>query len=149
MISKMVEYDKEVFCSLLNYHRTDRFNGIKLEKDGYIVAMVGFDDWTANSVQIHVWSAFPGAITRRFIVECLEYVYITNGRGIVIGVTACNNVAALELNRRIGFRRVHTIKDGYALGTDLAIQEMRHEECRWLRKREVLGGRKVGNSSYS
>lgn len=149
MISKMLEYDKELFCKLLDYHRTERFNGIKIEKDGDIAAMVGFDDWTANSVQIHIWSAFPGAITRKFISECLVYAYITNGRGIVIGVTACNNVAALELNRRIGFRRVHTIKDGYALGTDLAIQEMRREECRWLRKREVLGGRKEFNTSYS
>lgn len=142
----MTDVDKALFCSLLNYFRTVRFTGIKKLSDGELVAMVGYDDWTSNSVQMHVWLKNARALDRTFIRECFRYPFETVGVGIVIGVTPCNNVAALELNRRLGYRRLLTVKDGFALGTDLAIQEMRREECRWLTRR-VTHGRKERRTS--
>lgn len=138
----MTDTDKKVFCKLLDYHKTEQLKGIKqVEEDGRITAIVGFDDWTANSAQMHVWIESPQAMNRTLIVECLRYLFITCDRGIAIGVTPCNNEPALEFNRRLGFNRLVTIKDGYALGTDIAIQELRRENCRWLRMR-VPSGRK-------
>lgn len=147
MIVAMTDVDKALLCSLLSYYRTVRLRGIKRVVAGELLAMVGFDDWTSNSVQMHVWLKNPHAISRDLICECFRYAYEVANVGIVIGVTPCNNTAALELNRRLGFRRVYTLKDGFALGTDLAIQELRREECRWLRHREVPSGRQIRYST--
>lgn len=143
----MDDADKLHFSALLSYHRTTQFKGIKqVEEDGRRSAMVGFDDWTANSAQMHVWIENPKAMNRQLIRECLHYLFITCDRGIAIGVTPCNNVASLEFNRKLGFEHLLTIKDGYALGTDIAIQELRREKCRWLRMR-VPSGREEQHTS--
>lgn len=135
------------FCDKLAYHKTDRFKGVKqVEADGHRSIMVGFDDWTGNSAQMHVWIESPKALNRTVIIECMHYLFITCNRGIAIGVTPCNNIAALEFNRRIGFKRLLTIKDGDALGTDIAIQELRREDCRWLKMR-IPSGREVEYTS--
>lgn len=132
MIRAMTDVEKFTFCSLLDYHRTVRFRGIVRAISGNIVAMVGFDDFTYNSCQMHVWSIGPGGLSRVFISECFRYVFDVCGLGIAITVIPCHNAASLELTRRLGFTRLLTIPDGYALGTDLAIQEMRRDTCRWL-----------------
>lgn len=130
MITKMDSMDKARFSELISYHRTVRFRGIKRVIDNEIVAMVGFDDWTPNSVQMHVWSS--RGLSRDFISECFRYAF--SYVGIAFTTVRCNNTASLELTRRLGFRQILIVKDGYALGTDLAIQEMRREECRWIRQ---------------
>ena len=81
---------------------------------------------------MHIWVDSPKALTRKYIQEVFNYVFTTCGVGVAIGVTPCNNTRALELNKRVGFVEVCRIKDGYALGTDSAIQVMRREECRWI-----------------
>lgn len=146
-ILPMNDIDIMHFCNLLDYHKTDRFKGIKqVEADGHRSIMVGFDDWTHNSAQMHVWIESPKALNRTMIFECMYYFFITCNRGLAIGVTPCNNIASLEFNRRMGFKRLLTIKDGYALGTDLAIQELRRENCRWLKER-IPSGRKEQHTS--
>lgn len=145
MIEPMNFHDKERFCELLSVHRTSHFRGIKkTSPDVGITAMVGFDNWAPNSVFIHVWILGPKYLSRSFIRECLSYAFETCGVGIVIGVTPCNNAAALELNRRIGFNLLLTVKDGYALGIDTAVQELRKEDCRWLTK--VPNGQELSTS---
>lgn len=132
MIRAMNSVDTAVFCDLLSYHRTVRFRGLVSIIDGKRRAMVGYDDFTENSAQGHIWVGGKNGLTANFLRECFTYAYITCNLGLLITVVRCNNAASLELTQRLGFRRILTIKDGYALGTDLAIQEMRREECRWL-----------------
>ncbi len=132
MIRSMTDVEKAKFSDLISYHRTVRFRGIVRVVDNDIRAMVGFDDFTHTLCQMHVWSRGPGGLSRLFITECFRYAFDTCGLLLVISTVACNNAASLELTRKLGFRRILTIKDGYGLGTDLAIQEMRREECRWL-----------------
>jgi RimJ/RimL family protein N-acetyltransferase len=143
MIAAMSEWDKDLLCGNLDYHRTDRLRGIKRVIDSEIVAMVGFDDFTANSVQAHIWIKRPHGFSKLFIQEVFRYAFEICDLGIVITVVPCHNTASLELTRRLGFDRVLTIKDGYALGTDLAIQEMRREKCRWFRQLEVPFGQQI------
>lgn len=140
MIRAMTDAEKSVFCKLNSYYPTTRFKGIIRIVGEKRMAMVGFDDFTYNSCQMHIAMRNAHGLSRYFIGECFRYVFQTCNLGLVIGVTPCNNTRALELNRRLGFRRILTIQDGYALGTDLAIQEMRREECRWLTKRIVPNG---------
>lgn len=137
MIRAMTDDERVVFCKLLDYHPTERFRGITRINGRYPSGMVGFDDFTASSCQIHVWLADAHAVSKDLICESFGYIFNQLNLMLVIGITPCNNAAALRLNERIGFKRTYTVKDGYAPGVDLAIQELRKEDCRWLRGRQI------------
>lgn len=144
-ITAMTVVDCCLFSALLKQDITPGFKGVKLVDGDLIEAMTGYDLWSPNSVQMHIWVKAGHSLTRNFIRECFRYPFVQCGKGIVIGVTVGNNVAALELNRRIGFVVKYRVKDGWELGTDLVIQELRREECRWLGP-EVSNVRKCASS---
>jgi hypothetical protein len=101
--------------------------------DGSIGAMVGYDNWTPNLVQMHIWIKNPEVyLSREFVQEAFRYPFIQGDRALVIGVTPGDNVRALEFNRKIGFIETYRVKDGWSPGTDMVIQEMRREACRWI-----------------
>jgi hypothetical protein len=128
--------DLAEFMSATSYVPTQNFKGIKLTTvDGELRAMVGYDFWTHNAVQMHIWIKHPEAyLDREFIQEAFSYPF-NNGRNLVIGVTPGDNKRALEFNRKIGFVETYRVKDGWSLGTDMVIQEMRLDQCRWLPRR--------------
>lgn len=134
-------------CRYLDYHRTERLRGITKLSDGMPVVLLGFDDFAPNSVQMHVWIKEAQYFTRDFLRAAFSYPFEELNLGIVFTVVACNNELALNITRKAGFKRIVTVKDGYALGTDLAIQEMRRETCRWLRR--VPNGKQIGHASNS
>jgi hypothetical protein len=141
------EEDKKFFYDVLDYDGTSYFRGFKkLNAQGEIIAMMGYDDWTKNSVQFHIWSRNPKAIDRQFLREAFGYPFCQVGVNLAIGITPCNNEAALKFNLGVGFKRTYTIKDGYDIGVDLAVQEMRKEDCPWINGRK-WNGRKA--SRYS
>ena len=134
IIEATLPAENTVFGCIVGLVIGQEFRGIKLVNSAnQVVAIAGFDHWHPNSAAIHIWIRNPGDLRRKFIREVFNYVFVTCNKGVVLGATPCNNVAALELNRRIGFRVVARIKDGWELGTDLAIQELRKEDCRWIK----------------
>lgn len=128
------EQDNETFCSLVQYLPTRNFRGIKLVRDGSIVAMAGYDHWTPNSVEMHSLILDKKGMTKSFLREIFWFPFEFAQKGLVVGVTPSDNAAALELNRKLGFRQVYTLKDGWSTGVDMIIQEMRREDCKWLLK---------------
>lgn len=133
MITQTNKEENEKFCRLVSYSPSVNFKAIKLEIDDIIWAIVGYDHWTPNAVQMHSWiNPNIKRLNKGFIRECLRYPFEIGKRGLVIGVTPGDNAPALEFNRRIGFKEVYRIKDGWALGTDMVIQELRREACRWI-----------------
>jgi len=123
--------DLQQFCDIISLRFGDDLRGIKLVTDKGIEVMTGFDNWTPNSVQMHIWSG--GRLTRKYLQEVFKYVFITCDKMLAIGITSGDNSAALDFNRRVGFRKVYEIKDGWDLGTSMVIQELRKHECIWLR----------------
>jgi hypothetical protein len=127
--------DAKFFHHVTGYVPTLGFNGMKLtDVTGRILAMVGFDFWTPNAVQMHIYIQSPKYMTRKFIREVFNYAFITCGRGLVIGVTPSDNAPALEFNRRIGFVEKFRVEGGWSEDVDMVLQEMRAVDCRWLRK---------------
>lgn len=118
-------------CRCTGLVPTPHIKGVAQVIDGQTVAVVGYDRWTENSVEMHIWIH---RMTPGFVRAAFEYPFIQAGKGLVIGVTPGNNAAALALNKRLGFKVVHTIKDGNSVGEDLVIQEMRKKDCRWIRR---------------
>jgi RimJ/RimL family protein N-acetyltransferase len=124
----------ELMCRLLPYNPTSGLRGIIHRKGAHLLAVTGFDNWTENSVFLHVWSAGPKAWSRLYLQEIFRYCFEICNKGLAIAITQGDNARTLEFCRRVGFVETHRIRDGWKLGTDLVIQEMRREECRWLRR---------------
>jgi hypothetical protein len=130
IIEAATQRDLEIFCDLVSYQITPSLRGIKLVDGTEVIACAGFDYWTPNSAQMHIWVG--RILTRRFIKEVFTYLFVTNKKELAIGVTPGDNKAALDFNRRIGFRKVYEVKDGWDLGTSMVIQELRKHECIWI-----------------
>jgi RimJ/RimL family protein N-acetyltransferase len=127
--------DIQLFIEATSYNPTSQFKAIVMKVDGEIQAMTGYDYWTPNAVQMHIWIKHPEAyLSKEFIQESFGYPF-SSGRNLVIGVTPGDNERALSFNQKIGFKEKYRIKDGWSLGTDMVIQEMRLDECRWLSRR--------------
>lgn len=132
MIEAANDADIQLFIEATSYKPTAQFKAIVLKVGGEIHAMAGYDFWTPNAVQMHIWIKHPEAyLSREFIQEGFGYPF-GSGRNLVIGVTPGDNERALAFNQKIGFVEKYRIKDGWSLGTDMVIQEMRRENCRWL-----------------
>lgn len=113
---------------------TDRFRAIEAIDDaGEIHGMVGFDLWTANSVQMHVAIESP-AVLRSLLGPGFEYPFGQCGRGVVTAVVAEGNPRSLTLVPRLGFSEVARVKDGWETGKALVLFEMRKENCKWIRR---------------
>lgn len=140
MIEAANEADIQQFLEATSYSPTANFKAITMRDEaGEILAMAGYDFWTPNAVQMHSWMKHREAyLSKEFLQEAFGYAFV-GGRSLVIGVTPGDNTRALEFNRRLGFKETYRVKDGWSLGTDMVIQELRRDECRWLSRREDYG----------
>lgn len=137
-IAKLGNWETLKFLNCISYSPTGGFKTIGQLDGDDVIAAVGYDHWTPNSVQMHIWIPHPERVTRSFIQEGFRYPFLMCGRGLVVGLTPSNNSAALHFNRRVGFKEVYRMKDAWDLGTDVVVQEMRREDCRWLRRSREL-----------
>lgn len=110
------------------------FRGISaVDKNRRLLGVIGFDYWTPSSVQMHVWYASPMALRGGvFLKEAFTYAFVTNKRKVAFGVIPSDNEKALKFIWHVGFKEVARLKDGWDVGTDMVINEMRPEFCRWL-----------------
>jgi ribosomal protein S18 acetylase RimI-like enzyme len=107
--------------------------GIEAVDDvGEVRGMVVFDHWTPAAAQVHVALESMSA-ARALLFEAFGYLFKQHGRSVAIGITPAENTRAMRLNRHLGFRVHHLIRDGWAPGQDLAVLELRRENCRFLR----------------
>ena len=107
--------------------------GITAEHDGKIQAVCIFDSWSPNSCMIHIWIANPFVLKHGFAEEVFKFVF-DSGRELIIGNTPSDNPKALKFIKNIGFKEVFRVKDGFAIGVDYVITEMRKSECRYLKE---------------
>ncbi len=115
---------------------TQDFRAVEVVKAGRILGMVGYCEWAPNSARLH------GAVESPWVIKYLlrpgfSYPFQEVGVGLLIGITPANALNAVKFNRHLGFREAHRIKEGWGVGVDLIVFEMRREECRWL-KPELL-----------
>ncbi len=110
---------------------TRDLRAVEVVKAGRILGMVGYCDWAPNSARLHVAVESPWVI-KYLLGPGFSYPFQEVGVGLLIGITPANAVKAVKFNRHLGFREAHRIKDGWGVGVDLIVFEMRREECRWL-----------------
>lgn len=111
---------------------TDDMNGIAAYRDDLIVAAVGLESWSYNSVTIHIAVEDPLVFKHGYAEEVFDYIFNTCDKGVVIGVTPEHNVKALKFNKHVGLEEIYRISDGYDIGIDYVVQELRKENCRYI-----------------
>lgn len=105
---------------------------VAYNEEGMLVAAIALDSWSYNSVAIHVAIEDKWVFRHGFAEECFNYIFNVCERGILLGATPSNNEKALKFNRHLGLKPIYTIKDGYAVGVDYIVQELRKEDCRYI-----------------
>lgn len=110
--------------------------GIVAERDGKPQAVVVFSNWTYTGVVAHIAIDNPMAIRRGLLNELFRYAFQTCDREYIMGFTPSNNTKAVKLNKKLGFKVVHVIEDGYAPGVDFLQFELRKADCKYLEKED-------------
>jgi RimJ/RimL family protein N-acetyltransferase len=105
---------------------------LKVERQGRIVGMVGFDGQTRTSVAMHVAVDEPWAL-RALIKPAFGYAFYELGKRVAIAQVLGTNARSLKMVAGLGFREVCRGKDWVDHGVDMVIHEMRRADCKWLR----------------
>jgi hypothetical protein len=98
-------------------------------------AMVIYDGWTPNAVQVHVYSVGPRYLfDKHFLREVFWYPFVQCNKGKLFVVTPASSKESLAVSRALGFRETYRMKDGWDVGVDMVLKEMRKEDCRWIKR---------------
>jgi hypothetical protein len=108
------------------------------DNTGKLQGAVVFDSFTNNSALTHVVIDNPLILRHGFLEEAADFAFIAARRGVLYGLVPANNAKAIRFDEHIGWRLVTVLKDGYDVGIDYRLYEMRKEDCRWLRLHEPL-----------
>lgn len=104
-----------------------------VDDEGIPQAIAVFDSWSFNSMQIHIWIENPFVLKHGFAEEVFRFAFSEeSGRTLIIGITPSDNEAALKFIKHMGFKYKCKIKDGYKIGVDYIVTEMRKKQCRYL-----------------
>ena len=128
------QVELEFLCKKLDFICNSHSNGVLIENEyGGIGAMAMYDRWTYSAVEMHAYSSSPKYVFRpEFCRAIFEYPFIQQNKMLAFAVTPCDNTASIALARWLGFKEVYRIRDGWKPGTDMVIQELRRENCRFL-----------------
>ena len=102
-----------------------------LDASGQIRGVIAYDCWTESGVQAHMAVDSP-VVWRSLLRPAFTYPFLEAGRSLLIGIIAADNPRSLNMVRRLGFRETYRVVDGWSVGVDLIVHEMRRHECRWL-----------------
>lgn len=105
------------------------------DNTGRIRGVVAYDCWTENAVQAHMAVDAP-VVVRSLVRAAFEYPFIEAGKEVMLGIIPALNVRSCNLARRLGFREAYRVVDGWAVGVDLIIHELRRADCRWLARKD-------------
>ena len=101
------------------------------QKDGNLVAVVGYCGFRSKSCVCHIASVGENWMSKDFLWAIFDYPFNKLGVSVILGQVCGSNESALKLNRHLGFKVIAEIPDAHMDG-DLVIMAMRREDCRWL-----------------
>lgn len=135
MIRAASRSEIEWVCGKLPYTATSQTKGVLNVTEDKIGAAILYDGWTPNAVHVHVYSAGPAFLfSPDYLSEIFTYGFVQCGKGKLFTVTPSSETASLAVSRYLGFTETYRMQDGWAVGVDMVIKEMKRENCRFLRK---------------
>lgn len=114
--------------AVLTRHAT----GIKaLDAKGNVRGVVGFDDAAPASIRAHM-AVDTAIVWRSLLPAAFAYVFEQLGKAVLVGTIRASNRTSMRLAKAAGMYETHRIRDGWAVGEDLCVYELRREQRRWL-----------------
>jgi RimJ/RimL family protein N-acetyltransferase len=110
------------------------------EKDGKLIAVLGYNNFTDKLCQIHVASTDVFWLTRELLFAIFDYPFNKVGLKVILAPICKDNFKSLNLCRKLGFVKVADIPYAHPNG-DLIIMAMERNQCKWLQQGE-------GNERY-
>lgn len=100
---------------------------------GFIEAAVLYDHWTLNAVQVHVYApVLKTLFSKPFLHAMFSYPFVQCNRGLLVAVTPADQKGSLAVSGWLGFKEKYRIRDGWKLGVDMVLRELRREDCRFI-----------------
>lgn len=139
MIRAATQKEIRYVCDLISFSYNSNSNGVVIEDEvGGVGAMAIYDRWTHTAVEMHAYSSSPKYVFRpEFCQAIFHYPFVEQHKMLAFAVTPCDNIGSIALARFLGFKEVYRIRDGWDTGTDMVIQEIRRENCRFLDKEPI------------
>ena len=117
----------------------DNTTCIGQQKDGNLVAVIGYCGFRAKSCVIHVAAIDENWISKDLLWATFDYPFNKLGVSVILATVSSNNEDSLKFNRHLGFVDKAYIEDAHDDG-DLVILAMRRENCRFLDIKAPLQG---------
>jgi RimJ/RimL family protein N-acetyltransferase len=102
----------------------------RLNSGGHLIAVVGYNGFNGRMCNIHV-AGIGNWMSRNLIKNAFHFPFVQRGVRHIFATIAVNNPRSLRLNRRLGFRDILRIPDGYDIGIDTIVLKLSSEECKW------------------
>lgn len=109
--------------------------------DGELVAGILYESYTGASIGMHSRVTDPSKVTRQWLFSIFDYPFNELGCRRVTGMVPSDNLQAQQIDERLGFEFEARLT-GYYPTCDALIYVMWKEDCRWLKLREKVHGRK-------
>lgn len=109
---------------------TPDFQALGRVVDGRLVGVIGFNNFNGASCQMHM-AGEPRWVSRGLIETAFRYVFIMRDLKMAFAFVPSGNQVALDIDLRVGFKKLMTIRDAHPDGA-LHVLQMRKENCRWL-----------------
>jgi L-amino acid N-acyltransferase YncA len=101
------------------------------EKNGELIAVVGYNEFLTNSCHIHVASTEVIWLTKDLLFAIFDYPFNKLKVKVILAPIGQNNTKSLRLCRKLGFKQVADIPYCHPNG-NLVIMAMERNQCRWL-----------------
>jgi RimJ/RimL family protein N-acetyltransferase len=92
-----------------------------------------FDNWTQNSVQMHVVGNFR-AFKHGLMKEFTRYIFNDCDKEVIYAFIPSDNVRSRRLATRMNFTVLAVLKNGYKKGVDYLMVELKKEHCNQLQE---------------
>lgn len=124
-----------------------RVIGNRSDLTGEIIGVVGYNGWNGASCVMHC-AGEGNWITRELLRVAFDYPFNVANCEVVMATAASTNIAALKLDKHIGFKIVAEIVGAHPEGA-LVIMSMNRAECRYLNRRNGHHGQKISSTAAS
>ena len=126
----------------LGLHWSDDFRGVihvpqvmagAVARMDDVAIAVAWNGFVGKTCCMHAVIQRPELVSPRIVRETFEFPFLHCGCEAILAFVDSENAAALNFDRKLGFKDIARIPHG-GPEADLIILQMLRSECRWLRK---------------
>lgn len=111
------------------------FTAIGRVKDGEIIGVVGYNNFTGTACQMHMAGEGGRWMNRHFLDQAFWYPFVALKLAMVFGVVPSGNQTALKIDLKLGFKQLMYIPGAHPDG-GLHYLQMTRADCRWIRGKD-------------